>query len=247
MSRGGSTSRRRQTWRRALTSPGASVFLTVALVPVLLDQVQRIIGDVSPWTVSVALLIVGLMVLLFFFRREAKLNAAKRDHAVAARIVNESWIKSIVCTIPPINATKQNGQEATVQTLIRQLPTLRSVRVICSTTVDLGVETVALRAWAATLDRTVTIDAISLQINKDELKDGEIKQLSEELRSLAADGLVVDVTGGTKTMTLVAFEAAQEARLPVTYMIQRDNGYGGLSSLSDPHGVFEHEIGSDDA
>lgn len=234
-------SRWTQTWSRVLNSAGTSVVLTVALIPVILDQVQRIIGNVSPWRILVTVLILLLIVMLFYFRREFRLNATKIDHAVAARITNESLIESVVCTVPPTVGSPSAGREAAVQTLIRQLPALRSIRVICSDTVDPGPLTMSLRTWATSLGRSVDIDATSGRLNKDELKDDEIRRIADELRSLPEDGLVVDVTGGTKAMTLAAFQAAKEAGLPVTYLIQRDSGYGGLSSLSDPDGIFEHQ------
>lgn len=228
-------------WRRVLYSLRTSVVVTVALVPPLIDQIFRLVGGLPAWLLTILLAVLLVAVSGVLARKEQKLVSVTAAEAGITKIENVEWIETLICTTT-MKAPPWPRLEP-VQTLLLHLPNVRAVHLICSQTADVEAGRAHLREWMTGHDRAhVSLDAVSLRLDANQITDADVDRLSAELRHIHRSHAVVDITGGTRVMGFTAYEAAVRAGLPVTYVAQvSDQKYAGLSALSDPDGVFVRE------
>lgn len=232
-----------RAWRRVLYSARTSVILTVALVPPLIDQIFRLFGDVPPWVLGGALVLAMLVLFAFFARQEIRYRAADEPaDSSMVRIHDTSWITTLVCPVT-LSVPLRDRPEA-VQSLVQNLGHVRRVRMVFSDRSDPEPSKDAFRAWlAGRLGREVEVDSLAHRPQAYQLSTDDVTALAAELSAYPNDGLVVDITGGTKVMTLALHQAATRAGLPVTYVVQRDDArWGGLTVVSDPEHVLTPSV-----
>lgn len=193
-------------------------------------------------------LIAVLVVLMVMgIRTYVSLNRTKQELARedGPEPLSAAAVQRVQTVITPFDSIPK-GRPAPVVSLIDHLPQLRDIRLVVSPDVPGATTGVQRRdeltAWLTANRPHLSVDVQLLDarvspFNFDEAEVGRLAHSFEACKALP--GVVVDVTGGTKVMSIACMKAAESAALPVTYLIQppaegRHDGFYGLTLLTDP-------------
>ena len=158
---------------------------------------------------------------------------------------------SITTLVTPFDTIPTTGRPAPVMTMVDHLPRLQNLRLLVTPDTVGSVPGVdrrdALIHWLATHRPHLAIDVqlLDARVSPFAFCEGEDVRLSHALSAAKSlGGVVVDVTGGTKVMSIVALRAAEAAAVPVTYLVQPPAGqptdsFYGMTLLSDPEAMFQ--------
>lgn len=192
------------------------------------------------------------------FRRQAKLALAV-EHPTALSADQGLRIQTVVSAFDMLKVPGGPQRTSPVITLLQHLPTVGRVRLVMSPdiagqpTADQRAE--ELRSWLATglPGRSIDLKVLDARLPAEAFDDEASTSLGHALESLRhLPGLVIDITAGTKPMSITLQRAAETANLPVTYLLQPTPGqqataFHGLTLLADPEGAFEASGGVGDA
>lgn len=231
--------------RNTLRNARTSVVVTVAVLPSLLTQVMAFFTSVPPlawiiiWT---ALMAVVFAVLL---RLEYRAQPQDSSGAIEGTLTPEQYggVTQLVAVVSNMDADR--AYPPPIKTLIRHLPSLRTIYTVTCSEDNTGNELRLLREWVTGQHRDIEIHPLHVQPSRREFNEATADDLATELALLPdRDGLVVDITPDSKVMTLLLYLAALREGLPVTFMAARGGHTPGeeflLQAVRDPHGTFTH-------
>lgn len=237
--------------RRAATQGFAG-----SLVSLLLGLGATLLGLSFPALVGVA---VSAIVLLIAFTvwNYVRLRSRTRQIDQAWQVIaldrsRYDHVHTLVSTFDRLVPPAKDVRPSAIITLLQHLAGVTTVRLVMSPDAS-GRETAservaALSAWlGANLGRPVELSMLDVRVPDGSFDERVSKQLSHAFEGLKQlPGLCVDVTAGTKPMSITMMRAAEEAELPVTYLPQSPRGpkdptFHGITVLSDPPGLFAGE------
>lgn len=231
-----------------------SVVGLVALSSTLIFTVLGQWIDIASW-LTVAALSVTVVALAWqtvkFWRRARQVTQV--EHPAAISLDEARPIRSLVCVFHILRTPRKGALPSPVISLLQHLPQVEAVRLVMSPDVDgqpAADERVQhLMSWLQSNmpDRSVDIKLLDVRVPPDRFDDSSGNRLYHALEGLKdLPGLCVDITGGSTVMSLILMRAAEQANLPVTYLIQPAIGqsvtaFYGLTLLSDPDGWLKPE------
>jgi hypothetical protein len=196
----------------ALTGPTVGLFA----VPVVVSGGTSLL-QAPAWLQVVCGVVAWACASAYHYSRAAKLRKT-------VQVADDSGIQTIdLAEIRTLVATADTskGTAQAVGTLMSRLPNLNEVHLIVgnSSAADQAALVNSLTQYATTVPRPLRVNAQPLLISPMELPEHDQHALHALLAKLAnSDGVWVDVTGGTKAMTVAATRAATAVGLPTCYV-----------------------------
>lgn len=200
----------------------SSVFVAVLLAPVLPDVFVELAGDGGPpWRApalrgAAVLLVVVVAVAVFRLRERSRIRAARRG----AEMHGLAHVPVLVLPLSPERKRPTHVPTYTAATLRRGDPTvaerlidsIRPELVVCVVTPQFEPDDLARLTEALKADGTSEVAIVRLDDGMDPtiaITDTCSRLLAlVEQRGLTGEDINVDITGGTKTMTLALARAA---------------------------------------
>lgn len=218
--------------------------------------VMSLIGLYAEWAayglIGVLVVAVGIGIRNYGALRRVSRELSRDD--VPETLAPEALAR-ITTLVTPFDEIRPGARPAPVMAMVDHLPHLRNIRLVVVP--DAGGSTrgtdrrASLEAWLAAYRPHLAIDVqlLDARVSPFTFGDGEDTRLAHALAAAKSlGGLAVDVTGGTKVMSITAIRAAEAASAPVTYLVQPPadqpkDGFYGITLLSDPEGSLLTEEG----
>lgn len=231
--------RERRHLAAAWTRSQQSFLFAVALIPSLLSTVLVGVADrFSWWALSIVLAAVSIALFA-----NAWYQARREDRGIwsAPTLLGQtdpSAVRHLVCTA----YLAPGREEEAVHTWLRRADRLTSVHLILGEddaatqrTLVTGLEEWQLKNGVdVAVEHPVAVDPFGID-------NAALTHVTNYLAPLNRPGTVVDVTGGTKAMSILVHLAASRLGLPVTYVVTRTDARGERH-LTGIVNLTEHDL-----
>ncbi len=231
----------RASVREGRRRAGAGVLIGVVLLPAWLDSVLTMIKEqFTAWQLFTA--VVLLVAIIFAFN--VAWSARRHVRETTGLITNKLEADELTLVTGVVTMVSNMGapREKAFQSIARQLPELRVVYAITCP----GEEQQAdlLRDWLSTAAPSVRLQPMHTPVDRHRPSDATVEALASELRLLRGAGTIVDITADNALCTVVLYDAAMEAGLPVSFLASSSPTHPyqsefALVAIQDPEGTFE--------
>lgn len=200
---------------------------------------------------TVLAIVFGALTLVLYIRDAVRFQRQARRLRVEERPSmmdpeNVARLQSVVTVLADVKPPT-GKRPPPVISLVQNLPNVSTVRLVMSpdvTSAEADARVVELKQLATTMFAGRVVDIKPMDVRLPAQAFDEVAELSlcnALLGMKQLPGLFVDITAGSKPMSITLTRAAENAEVPVTYMPQpplgsSDTSFRGVTLLSDPHG-----------